>query len=107
MPPRKATADRATNHQSTCPSEDTTVRSSHGISATDRATGLPGDLKQPRDKRGRLQTETPRPTNTRDNQMARVRHKTITTRTQYLEASSEPSSPTTANPEYNNTPKNQ
>jgi hypothetical protein len=76
-------------------------------SATTNITGLPGVLKQPRDKRGRLQTQTPRPANTRDNQMSRGKHKKISNKSQYMGASSELSSPTTASTEYTNTTKNQ
>jgi hypothetical protein len=64
-------------------------------------------LKQPRDKRVKLQTESPRLENTRDSQIVRGKHKTISNRRQNTRASSQPSSPTTANPEYNNTPENQ
>jgi methyltransferase-like protein len=39
--------------------------------------------------------------------MVRVNHKSISNRSQYTWASSEPSSPTTASPEYTNTPENQ
>ena len=39
--------------------------------------------------------------------MAKGRHKSISNRSQYTWASSEPSSPTTASTEYNNTPENQ
>ena len=39
--------------------------------------------------------------------MARGKHKTISKRSQYTKASSEPSSPTTADAEYNNTPEDQ
>ena len=39
--------------------------------------------------------------------MARGKLKTIRDRSQYMWASSEPSSPTTASPEYTNTPENQ
>jgi hypothetical protein len=39
--------------------------------------------------------------------MTRGKHKTISNRSQYTWASSEPSSPTTASPEYTNTPENQ
>jgi hypothetical protein len=38
--------------------------------------------------------------------MAKGNHKTISNRSQYMQASSEPSSPTTASPEYNNTTEN-
>jgi hypothetical protein len=75
--------------------------------ATARGTGLPGDLQQPRDTGGRLQTEPPRPGNTRDNQMVRDKHKTINNRSQYTLTPSEPSFPTTAIPGYTNTPENQ
>jgi hypothetical protein len=68
---------------------------------------LYGDLKQIRNKRGRLQTESPRPANTRDNKMVRGKRKTISKRSQYTWASSEPSSPNTASPEYTNTRENQ
>jgi hypothetical protein len=74
-------------------------------SDTARATGLPGDLKQPRDKRDLRQS--PRPTNTRDVQMVKGKHKAIRNRSQNTRASSEPSSPTTASPDYTNTPENQ
>ena len=60
------------------------------------ATVLPGELKQTRDKRDRLHINSPRPTNTRDIQMVRGKSKTISNRSQYMWASSEPSSPTTA-----------
>ena len=39
--------------------------------------------------------------------MVKGKHKTISNRSQNIWASSEPSSPTTASPEYNNTPENQ
>ena len=39
--------------------------------------------------------------------MVRGKHKTLSNRSQYTWASSEPSSPTTASPEYTNTPENQ
>lgn len=62
---------------------------------------------QPEDKRGRLQTELPRQANMKDNQMVRGNRKTISNRSQYIWASSEASSPTTASPEYTNTPESQ
>ena len=43
--------------------------------------------------------------NTRDNQIVRDKHKTISNRRTW--ASSETSSPNTASPEYTNTPENQ
>ena len=49
-------------------------------------------------RRDKLQSETARPTNTRDNQMARGKHKNISNRNQGYLASLEPSSPTTASP---------
>ena len=97
----------ATDQQLLCPSEDPTLRRPHRRSATARAAGLPGDLKQSRDKRGRLQTETPRSAKTRDDQMVGGKHMTVNNRSQYVWVSSEPSSPTTASPEYTNTPENQ
>jgi hypothetical protein len=39
--------------------------------------------------------------------MARGKHKAISKRSQYTKTSSEPSSPTTADAEYNNTPEDQ
>ena len=60
---------------------------------------LLGDLQQSRNTRGRLKTEKPRLANTRDNQMARDKHKTINNKSQYSLASSEPISRTTS-PEY-------
>jgi hypothetical protein len=97
----------AIDQQLLCPSEEATVGRHHRWSATARATGLPRDLKQPRNKRDRQQTESHRPVNTRDNQMARGKLKTIRDRSQYMWASSEPSSPTTASPEYTNRSENQ
>jgi hypothetical protein len=85
----------------------TAVGRPHRRSATVSDTGLPRDLKQPRDKRGRLQTESPRPTNTTNNQVTRDKCKTISIRSQYTWASSEPSSPTIAGPDYINTPEDQ
>jgi hypothetical protein len=61
-----------------------------------RVTGHSGDLQQPRDIGGRLQTETPKPINIRDNQMARGKHETISNRKLYTLAPSEPNSLTTA-----------
>ena len=52
-------------------------------------------------------SETARPANTRDNQMAKGKHKNISNRNQGYLASSEPSSPTTASPGYPNTPQKQ
>ena len=80
---------------------------SHRRSAIVMHSGLPGDLKQPQDSRGRLQRESPRPANTRDNQLAKGKHKPISNRSQYTWASSEPISPITASPGYANTPENQ
>jgi hypothetical protein len=51
---QKGTAARATSHQCACPSKDSTVRRHHRMRVALKATGLPGDLKQARDKRGRL-----------------------------------------------------
>jgi hypothetical protein len=53
--------------------------------------------------RDKPQSETARPANIRDNQMARGKRKNLTNRNQGYLASSEPSSPTTANPGYPNT----
>jgi hypothetical protein len=53
------------------------------------------------------QSETERPVNTMDNQMVRGKCKKISNRNQDYLASSEPSSPTTASPEYPNTPEKQ
>jgi hypothetical protein len=52
-------------------------------------------------------SETARPANTRDNQMAKGKHKNISNRNQGYLASSEPSSPTMVNPGYPNTPEKQ
>jgi hypothetical protein len=49
----------------------------------------------------------PRSTNTRDILMAKGKHKTISKGSQSMWASSEPSSPNTASPEYTKTPENQ
>ena len=53
------------------------------------------------------QSETARPSNTRDNQMAKGKCKIITNRNQGNMAPLEPSTPTTANPGYPNTPEKQ
>ena len=57
-PPRISTAARETDQQLLCLYEEPPVRRPHRKSAIAKATGLPGDLKQPRDQRGRLQTFT-------------------------------------------------
>jgi hypothetical protein len=74
--------------------------------ATARTTGLPGELKQPNDKRDRFQIDLLRPANMRNSQMLRGKCKTTSNRSQYTWISSEPSPPTTASPEYTNTPEN-
>jgi hypothetical protein len=51
--------------------------------------------------------ESPRSTNIRDIQMEKGKHKAISNRSQNTWASSEPSSPTTASPEYTNILSNQ
>ena len=51
--------------------------------------------------------ETARPANTRDNQMAKGKHKNISKRNKDYLASLEPSSPTKANPGYPNTTEKQ
>lgn len=53
-----------------------------------RATGLPEDLQQLRDTEDWLETENPRPANTRDNKIVRSKHKIIN-RSQYILAPSE------------------
>jgi hypothetical protein len=53
-------------------------------------------------RRDKLKPEIARPTNIRDNQMAKGRRKSITNRNQGYMASSEPSSPTTTSPGYPN-----
>jgi hypothetical protein len=55
----------------------------------------------------RLQTETPRPANTRDNQKARAKCKTISNRSQCTLTSWEPSSHTKESLGYSNSPENQ
>jgi hypothetical protein len=55
-------------------------------------------------RKDRLQSETLRPDNTRDNQMVTDKRKKISKRNQFDLATSEPSSPTTASPRYPNTP---
>jgi hypothetical protein len=90
-----------------CQSEESPVGRAHRWFAVARAASLPGDLKQPRSKRGRIQTELPRPVQTKDNQMLRGKSKTLSNRIQYMWASSEPRSATTASPEYTNTSENQ
>jgi hypothetical protein len=58
-------------------------------------------------RRDKPQSETARPTNTRDNQVARGKNKNISHRNQGYRVSSEPSSPTTASPRYPKTVKKQ
>jgi hypothetical protein len=57
--------------------------------------------------RNKLQPETARASNTRDYQMAKVKHKNLNNRKQDHSASSEPSIPTSASPGYPNTPEKQ
>ena len=72
----------------------------------------PGERWSPRNadrglqthRRDKLQPETERPTNTRDNQMLKGSHKKLINKNQGYLASSEPCSPTTS-PGYSNTPK--
>jgi hypothetical protein len=106
-PLRRSTAARATDQQLICPSGEPLVGRPHRWSVTVRNTGLPENVKQPRVKKGRFKTESPRPANTKDIQMARDKHKTISNRSQYMWASSEPSSPTIAHHAYTNTSENQ
>jgi hypothetical protein len=69
----------------------------------------PGEKWSPRSadtqayRRDKPQSETERPENTTENQMARGRHKNISNRNQGYLASSESSSPTTASLGYPNT----
>ena len=56
-------------------------------------------------RRNKPQSETARPTNTRDNDMARSKGRNISNRNQGYLASSEPSSLTTVSPGYSNTPE--
>lgn len=67
-------------------------------SDTSRITGSQNQRK------GRLQSETRKPDNTRDNQIARGKHKNISNRNQFDMPISEPSPPTTVIPGYPNTP---
>lgn len=73
------------------------------ISTTAWATSLPGDLLQPWNIRGRLQTETSRQVKNRDNQMARGECTIIVNRNQYTMAPSEPKYQATASPGYAST----
>ena len=58
-------------------------------------------------RRNRLQTETARTSNTRDDQKAKGKCKNLTNRNQDYLASSEPSTPTTASPGYPDTREKQ
>jgi hypothetical protein len=58
-------------------------------------------------KRNKFQPETARTSNTRDYWIVKGKHKNLTNRNQEYLASSEPSTPTTASPEYPKTPKKQ
>jgi hypothetical protein len=50
----RSTAARATDQQLLCPCEEPSVGRPHRYSDTAKAVSLTGDLKQSRDKRGRL-----------------------------------------------------
>jgi hypothetical protein len=78
--------------------------SSHPNPAQERA-GLArsADTGLQADRRDKLQPETARTTNTKDNQMARGKHKNITNRNQGYLTSSEPSSPSTASFKHSKT----
>jgi hypothetical protein len=71
----------------------------------------PGESWSPRSpdtqtyRKEKPQSETAKPANTRDNQMARGKGKNISNRNQDCIVSSERSSPTTACPAYPNTPE--
>ena len=82
-------AAKAIDQQLLCLSDNLPGGRPHRRSSTARTAGLSGDLKQPRGKRGRLQTETPRPANTRAKQMLRGKHMTTSNRSQYTLALSE------------------
>ena len=56
-------------------------------------------------RREKLQSEAPRPTNTRNKQMVRSKHNNLSNRNQSYLASSEPSSPTTESSVYTNIPE--
>ena len=58
-------------------------------------------------RRDKYQLETAGPTNTRDNQMAKGKHRNVPNRNQDDMAPSKPNSPTTASPGYPNTPEKQ
>jgi hypothetical protein len=64
-PPTTSNAARAKDQQLLCLSDEYPVGRPHRGPATTRDGGLPGDLKQPRDKGGRHQTESFKPANTR------------------------------------------
>jgi hypothetical protein len=72
---------------------------------------LPGESWSPRSadtglqahRRDKLKSDTEKPTNNRDKQMVKGKHKNLTNRNQGYMASSEPSSPTTASHGYPNT----
>jgi hypothetical protein len=76
---------------------------------------LPGKSWSPRStdtgfqdhRRDKLHPETARPTNTRDNQMARGKNKNLTNKNQGYLISIEPSFPTTGSPRHPNTLKKQ
>lgn len=74
-------------------------------SASDRDIYLPRDVLQPMNTLGRLQAETPRPANTRDSQMVRVKCKSISNKCQYTLTLSEPIYLTTANSGYPSSPE--
>jgi hypothetical protein len=93
-----------------------TLRTQESVSSLGQARDtqiLLGESWSPRStetqacRRDRSQSETARPANTRDNQMARGKGRNISNRNQGYLASSEPSSPTTASPGFPNTPEKQ
>jgi hypothetical protein len=58
-------------------------------------------------RRDKLKPATARPTNSRDNQMVKGKHKNVTNRNQGCMSSPDPSSPTTPCSGYPNTPEKQ
>jgi hypothetical protein len=75
---------------------------------TQARVGLPGMLTEANNhRRNKIQPETARTSNTRDDQMVKGKCKNLTNRNQDHSASSELSTPASASPGYPNTPKKQ
>ena len=78
-------------------------KTAQGRVGVPKSADMPKTTGSQTHRRGYLQSETARPTNTRDNQMARGKHKNLSNRYQGYLAPLEPTSPTTVSLGYHNT----